>query len=71
MGAVKNCESVSVSGAWIRVVKGQSQIMLHVDGKWREVLPLTNVGDADISIEISADEIAQSQPLGWLYKNGL
>jgi hypothetical protein len=60
--------AVLITGAWIRVVKGMSQIMLEVDGKWREVLPTTNVGDADVSVEISAEEIAKSQPLGWLYK---
>jgi len=63
-------KSVSITGAWIRVVKGMSQIMLEIDGKWREILPTTNVGTADVSVEISADEISKSQPLGWLYKEG-
>ncbi len=63
-------KSVSITGAWIRVVKGMSQIMLEIDGKWREVFPTTNIGTADVSVEISAEEISNSQPLGWLYKEG-
>ena len=63
-------KSVSITGAWIRVIHGMSQVMLEVDGKWREVFPYTNVGTADVSVEISAEEIQKSQPLGWLYKEG-
>ena len=61
-------KSISITGAWVRVVKGVSQIMLEIDGKWGEILPTTNVGDADVSVEFTAEEIARSQPLGWLYK---
>ena len=61
-------QAISITGAWIRVVNGMSQIMVEVDGKWREILPYTNVENANVSVEISADEIAKSQPLGWLYK---
>jgi len=63
-------KAVSITGAWVRVVKGVSQVMLEIDGKWREILPSLNVGEADVSVEISGEEIAKSQPLGWLYKEG-
>lgn len=62
--------TVSITGMWVRFIKGMSQIMVEVDGKWREVFPHTSVGNADVSVEISADDISKAQPLGWLYKEG-
>ena len=63
-------KSISITRAWVRVVNGMSQFMIEIDGKWREILPYTNVANGDVSYEISAEDIAKSQPLGWLYKEG-
>jgi hypothetical protein len=63
-------KTISITGAWVRVIKGAAQVMLEIDGKWREIFPYTNIGDADVSTEITAEEIRKSQPLGWLYKEG-
>jgi hypothetical protein len=68
-GGLMEKKVVAVSGAWVQMRKGRASVMLEIDGKWREVIPEISLHEHK-SIEVTAEQIEQSQPLGWLYKEG-